>query len=297
MHMKIEAHYDKSTYTLTYIVWDENSKDALIIDPVLDYDPGSSQTGTQSVDALISTLTREELRLRAVLETHAHADHLSGSQILRKRFDVPIVIGARITEVQSIFKGVFDLPESFATDGSQFDRLVGDDEIFELGTLKVRSIWTPGHTPACVSYVIGDAVFTGDALFMPDYGTGRADFPGGSASALYDSIHERLYTLPDQTRVFVGHDYQPGGRALAYETTIGQSKRENLHVRMETQLDEFVQFREERDSTLASPRLLFPSVQINVDAGRLPAKNADGRRHLRIPVNLFQPTDETGERE
>lgn len=294
--MNIEAFFDQATFTLTYLVWDETTKDAVVIDPVLNYEPGSSQTNSAAIEELSATVTQHGLTLRAILETHAHADHLSGSQLLASAYEAPIVIGEGITEVQKIFKELFALPESFPTDGSQFDRLVADGESFCAGSLEIRTIATPGHTPACVSYVIGDAVFTGDALFMHDYGTGRADFPGGSAKALYDSIHNKLYALPDETRVFVGHDYQPNGRAMAYQTTIGCSKASNLHIREETTLEEFVKFREARDAKLASPRLLFPSVQINVDAGRLPAEDEAGRRYLHVPINLFNPTDDTGQR-
>lgn len=294
--MRIQAFYDQPTYTLTYLVWDEVSLDTVVIDPVLNYDPGSSQTSTSAVEELGAFISEHELKLRAILETHAHADHISGSQILASGYKIPVVIGRGITQVQKIFKEIFALPAAFPTDGRQFDKLVDDEEVFDAGNLKIRAISTPGHTPACVSYVIGDAVFTGDALFMHDYGTGRADFPGGSAADLYDSIHGKLYALPDETRVFVGHDYQPEGRPLAYETTIGRSKSENLHIRAETTREEFVAFRQGRDAKLASPRLLFPSVQINVDAGRLPAENESGRRYLHTPINLFHPTDDVGQR-
>lgn len=293
--MKIKALFDQETFTLTYLVWDELTKDAVVIDPVLNYDPGSSQTSTTAIEDLGALVLDHELRLRAILETHAHADHISGSQLLASGYNIPIVIGRGITEVQQIFKEVFALPDSFATDGSQFDKLVSDGEIFRAGSLEIQAISTPGHTPACVSYLINDAVFTGDALFMHDYGTGRADFPGGSARDLYNSIHNKLYALPDETRVFVGHDYQPNGRPLAYESSIGLSKAKNVHVRAETTCEEFVEFREARDAKLASPRLLFPSVQINIDAGRLPAENKTGRRHLQIPINLFRPTDDAGQ--
>lgn len=285
--MEIRAFYDAATYTLTYLVWDPSSKDAVVIDPVLDYDPLASQIDTKSVDEVMAAIDREGLRLRFVLETHAHADHLSASQVLRQRYDAPVAIGKRITEVQATFKGVFDLGDAFATDGSQFDRLLDDEELLQAGTLAVRVLATPGHTPACVSFVIGDALFTGDALFMDDYGTGRCDFPRGSAAELYRSI-QRLYALPDTTRVFVGHDYQPAGREVRWETTIAKSKRNNPQLRADTSEAEFVEFRQARDRTLAPPRLIFQSVQVNVDAGRLPPAHANGRRYLTLPIDLFK---------
>jgi glyoxylase-like metal-dependent hydrolase (beta-lactamase superfamily II) len=293
--MDIEAFFDERTFTLTYVVSDPNTKDALVIDPVLDYDPLPSQTFTESVDAVTKFIEDHGLTLRYVLETHAHADHLSGSQLLKRRFDAKVAIGERITKVQGMFKDIFDLPNEFKVDGSQFDRLLADDEEFEAGSLKVKVIPTPGHTPACSSYLIGDAVFTGDALFMEDYGTGRCDFPGGDAEAMYHSVHERLYKLPDATRVFVGHDYLPGGRELRYESTIGTEKKQNKQLRQETTREEFVNFRKERDSGLKQPRLIFQSVQVNVDAGRLPPPHDNGRRYLVLPLNMKQPTDETGE--
>lgn len=292
--MEIRAFYDDATYTLTYLVWDAETKDAVVIDPVLDYDPLASQTSTESADELGEAIQELGLKLRWVLETHAHADHLSSSQLLKKRFEAPIAIGEEITAVQETFKGIFDLPEDFATDGSQFDRLLKDGETLEAGSLKIDVIATPGHTPACVTYKIEDAIFTGDALFMDDYGTGRCDFPRGSAEDLYVSVHDKLYALPDDTRVFVGHDYQPGGRELAYETTIARSKANNPQLKAETSKQEFVKFRTERDATLSPPRLIFQSVQVNADAGHLPGEHANGIRYLRLPLNLFGPTDDLG---
>lgn len=291
--MEIRHFYDPATYTLTYLVWDPATRDAVVIDPVLDYDPASGLTSTDSVDALIAAIEALELRLRFVLETHAHADHLSGSGLLHQRFDAPVAIGERITEVQATFKGLFNLPEAFATDGSQFGKLLAAGETLAAGSLAIEVIATPGHTPACVTFKIDDAIFTGDALFMDDYGTGRCDFPSGSARDLYHSIR-KLYELPDATRVFVGHDYQPGGRALAFETTIAKSKANNPQLRADTSEAEFVAFREARDATLAAPRLLFPSVQVNVDAGRLPEPEANGNRYLKIPLNVLRPADELG---
>lgn len=292
--MKIESFYDPATYTLTYAVYDPQSRDAVVIDPVLDYDPLSSATETKSLDAMVAFLKKEGLRLHYVLETHAHADHLTGSQYLKRRFDAKVGIGARIRDVQKVFKDVFDLGTSFAIDGSQFDRLFEDGEKVMAGTLEIEVLATPGHTPACVTYKIGDAIFTGDALFIEDYGTGRCDFPSGSADDLYTSVHERLYALPDGTRVFVGHDYQPNGRALRFQTTIGDSKEANIQLCASTTREDFVRKRTERDAQLAAPRLLYPSVQINIDAGRLPQPHANGRRYLAVPLNLKKKTEDDG---
>jgi glyoxylase-like metal-dependent hydrolase (beta-lactamase superfamily II) len=292
--MHVEPFYDPHTFTLTYVVSDPATRDAVVIDPVLDYDPASGTTSTASVDRVSDYLRREDLRVHLVLETHAHADHLSGSQLLRRRFDAQVAIGDRIREVQATFQGIFDLPPSFATDGSQFDRLLASGEVVRAGSLSIGVIATPGHTPACVTYQIEDAIFTGDALFTEDYGTGRCDFPRGSAEALYDSI-QRLYALPDATRVFVGHDYQPGGREVRWETTIGASKARNPQLSARTSRADFVAMRRARDASLAAPRLLFPSVQINIDAGRLPPPHANGARYLVTPLNVLRPADELGQ--
>ncbi len=294
MSVHVHAFFDERTFTLTYVAFDPESKDAVVIDPVLDYDPAPSRTWTESVDAVSHFVRAEGLHLRLVLETHAHADHISAAPLLRRRFDARVVIGRDITKVQETFKPLFDLGPDFPTDGSQFDVLLGDEETIDAGSLTIQALATPGHTPACVTYRIDDAIFTGDALFMHDYGTGRCDFPGGSAATLYDSL-TKLYALPDATRVFVGHDYLPGGREARWETTIGASKAENPHLRAETSKEDFVKTREARDATLAAPKLLFPSVQVNVDAGRLPAARANGHRYLSIPVNLLHPADELGE--
>jgi glyoxylase-like metal-dependent hydrolase (beta-lactamase superfamily II) len=292
--MKVEALFDPATFTMTYVVFDPESRDALVIDPVLDYDPLASATATRSVEKVAAVVEKHGLRVHYVLETHAHADHLSGSQWLRRRFGAKVAIGERIREVQAVFKGLFDLPESFRADGGQFDRLLRDGEELSAGTLRVRVLATPGHTPACVSYLIADAVFTGDALFMEDQGTGRCDFPKGSAEALYDSVHERLYALPDETRVFVGHDYQPDGREVRWQSTIAREKAANIHLRASTTKAEYVAMRKARDATLTAPRLLYPSVQVNIDAGRLPAPHANGRRYLVTPLNLASPTEDDG---
>lgn len=293
MKPNVEAFFDPRTFTLTYVVWDPQTRDAVIIDPVLDYEPVGSFTSTESVDRVEQFVKKNELNPRFVMETHAHADHLSGGQLLRRRLGARLVIGAKIRDVQKTFKRIFDLPASFATDGSQFDRLVEDGERFEAGSLAVEVVATPGHTPACVTYKIGDAIFTGDVLFMDDYGTGRCDFPTGSAEAMYDSVR-KLYSLPDDTRVFVGHDYLPDGRPPRWETTIAASKDHNPQLNEKTSRDEFVKMRNARDADLAAPRLLYQSVQVNIDGGRLPPAHENGVRYLRVPVNLSRPADEIG---
>lgn len=290
--MRVQPFFDARTFTITYVVFDEATRDAVVIDPVLDYEPVGSYTFTESLDRVTEVVRRENLRLHYVLETHAHADHLTGAQILRRRFDAKVVIGSSIREVQSTFKDVFSLPH-LATDGSQFDRLVAEGEVLQAGSLRIQAIATPGHTPACMTYQIDDALFTGDLLFMDDYGTGRCDFPKGSAAQMFDSV-QKLYRLPDVTRVFPGHDYPPGAREWRYETTIGASKDHNPQLSAATSKAAFVRLREERDRALAAPKLLFPSVQLNIDAGRMPPMT-NGKRYLVTPINLFRPADELGE--
>lgn len=285
--LHIEPFYDPRTSTLTYVVLDEATRDAVVIDPVLDYEPVTGTTSTESFDRVAGYIEHRRLRLHFVLETHAHADHLSSSQLFRRTFDAKIAIGERIREVQATFQPIFDLPSSVPLDGSQFDRLFHDGEILRAGVLAIEVIATPGHTPACVTYRIEDALFTGDALFIEDYGTGRCDFPQGSAAALYDSI-QRLYGLPSETRVFVGHDYQPGDRPVRWETTIGASKASNPQLSARTTRAEFIALREARDARLPPPRLLLPSVQVNLDAGHLPAPHANGTRYLVVPLDVLR---------
>jgi len=290
--MRVQPFFDERTFTLSYVVFDEVTKDAIAIDPVLDYEPVGSFTHTQSIDQLTDFVRKEGLHLRYVLETHAHADHLTGAQLLRRRFDARVAIGASITEVQSTFKDVFSLAH-LATDGSQFDRLLNDGEVLRAGSLEIEAIATPGHTPACMTFRIGDALFTGDLIFMEDYGTGRCDFPKGSAARMYDSV-QKLYRYPDTTKVYPGHDYPPASRSWRFETTIGAEKAHNPQLRASTSREEFVAMREARDKTLAAPKLLFPSVQVNLDAGRMPPLQ-NGKRYLVTPINLFRPADELGE--
>lgn len=285
MKPSVKEFFDKATWTLTYVVYDKDTKDAVILDPVWDYDPAASMMTSQSAEQVLGFVKTNQLKVHYILETHAHADHVSGSQILKNKLPgTKVGIGAKITEVQKIFKDVFNLDPNFKTDGSQFDFLLGEGQILEAGTLKIETIYTPGHTPACSSYIIGDAVFTGDALFMPDYGTGRCDFPAGSADQLYTSVHEKLYKLPDYYRVYVGHDYMPNGRPLAFETTIAEEKNKNIQLNQETTRNQFVNFRTNQDKTLSAPRLLLPSVQVNIDAGKLPQPEKNGASYLKIPV-------------
>lgn len=284
--MNIKHFFDPDTFTLTYLVTDPKTQDTVIIDPVLDYDPASGAVSDNSLKEVLAYIKEKGLHVRAILETHAHADHLSSSQILKQLFpDAILGIGEKITAVQDFFKGLYNI-DYLKVDGSQFDKLFKDFETTRFGSLTMTAIPTPGHTPACMSYKFDDAVFTGDALFMPDYGTGRCDFPKGSARELYQSISKNLYTLPDETRVFVGHDYSPDGREMKYETTIGESKKANIQLTAKTAEADFVAFREARDKTLKAPRLLFPSIQVNADAGHLPPKESNEKSYLKIPLSV-----------
>lgn len=289
--MEIKTFFDKDTSTLTYVV--SSGKDAIVIDPVLDYEPQSSTIKTDSVDKVCEFIKEKNLQPQYVLETHAHADHLSGSQILKERYPGLLVgIGKNIVEVQKVFKKVFNLPQDFPTDARQFDYLMEEGKILEVGEMAIETFYTPGHTPACATYKIGNVIFTGDALFMPDMGTGRCDFPGGSAVDLYTSVTQKIYTLPDDTKVFVGHDYMPGGRELRYETTVKEQKENNIQLPGNRTKEEFVKFRQKRDATLSTPRLLFQSVQVNVAAGNLPEAEDNKMRYLKIPINVFRPASD-----
>lgn len=285
--MKVEAFFDDGrTWTLTYVVYDDHSKDAVIIDPVLDLDTTPWRTFTDSIDKVAAFVAAQGLKVHWVLDTHVHADHLSGAHALKDRFGSKAAIGSNIAVVQEIFKGAFNLAKDFPTDGRQFDRLLEDGDVLEAGTLKIEVMHTPGHTPACNTYRIGDAVFTGDVLFIPDIGVARCDFPRGSARDLYRSVTRRLYTLPDDTRVFVGHDY-PDGRAMRCMTTIGESKRDNVDLPAGRSEEEFVQRITARDKQLSAPRLLFPSLQVNINAGVLPNAEDNQVSYLKIPLNYL----------
>lgn len=283
----IRTFYDEATHTLTYVVSDPATQDAVVIDPVLDYNPIGSILSDESFRKVVDYVQSAGLKLHYVLETHAHADHLSASQLFREEFPgLQVAISERIRGVQEVFKGVYNLGDRFVTQGQQFDRLLQDYEELSIGSLTFKVLPTPGHTPACASFLIEDAVFTGDALFMPDFGTGRCDFPAGDARALYQGVTKNLYSLPDSTRVFVGHDYQPGGRALAYESTIGEQKRENIQLSADRSQDDFVRFREDKDASLDAPTLIYQSILVNIEAGRLPAQESNGQRYLKIPLNI-----------
>ncbi len=288
--MEIKHFYDTRTNTLTYVVYDAATKDAVVIDPVLDYEPAASKIWTQSAEEVVDFLKEKNLSLRMILETHAHADHLSGSSVLKKAFpEAKLAVGKRITEVQKAFKGVFDLPDDFPTDGRQFDVLLNEGETYKVGALEFETLFTPGHTPACATYKFGNNIFTGDAIFMADSGTGRCDFPGGSSSDLYNSVTNVLYKLPDDTKVWVGHDYQPNGREIRFLDTIGNQKKNNIALPAGKSERDFTEWRNKRDKSLSAPKLLFQSVQVNVDAGKLPDPHSNEIRYLKIPINVFRP--------
>lgn len=284
-HPDIEAFFDEATFTVSYLVADSASGRAAIVDPVLDYDPRSGKVSTDSADRLLARVAERGAKVDWILETHAHADHLSAAQYLKARTGAAVVIGEHIRDVQRIFAPVFNAAD-VSGEGREFDRLVRDGERLELGLLEIEVMHLPGHTPADVAYRIGDAVFVGDTLFMPDYGTARADFPGGDAGTLYASIR-RLLSLPPETRLFMCHDYKaPGRDAFAWETTVGEQRARNVHVRDGVDLAAFVAMRKQRDATLAAPVLLLPSIQVNMRAGRLPPADANGTRYLRIPLRV-----------
>lgn len=290
--MHIKHFFDPDTSTLTYVVFDERSRDAVIIDPVLDLDLASGRISFHSLKALTTFVDDAQLNVKMLLETHAHADHLSSAFFLKKTFPkAPLAISEEIKVVQKHFAPIFNFCglSAIAPTGEQFDRLLVDGEIVKAGTLAFKVLATPGHTPACTSFLFGDALFTGDALFMPDSGTGRCDFPGGSATTLYHSIHDVIYRLPDSTRIFVGHDYQPGGRGLAYMSTVKEQKDKNFLLKQSTTLEEFVSVREERDKSLKAPRLLLPSIQVNINAGELPKPDEQGGIFLKIPLTVSSP--------
>lgn len=282
----VTAFFDEATNTVTYVVADPETGVCAVIDPVLDYDAAAGRTSTESVDAVIGFIEASGLSLERVLETHVHADHLTGAQELKKRLQGKTAIGSNISAVQKVFADVFNL-DGVATDGSQFDVLLADGDEFQIGNIRASVMHTPGHTPACVTYVIGDAVFVGDTLFMPDFGTARCDFPGGDSEVLYDSI-QRIFALPDDSRLFMCHDYKaPGRDEFAWETSIPEQRKKNIHVHDGVSKQEFVEFRKERDAQLGMPKLILPSIQVNIRAGNFPDAEDNGVGYLKIPLNAL----------
>lgn len=283
----VRTFFDEATFTATHVVHDPATRAAAIIDSVLDFDQPSGRTSHASADAIIDHVRTQGLTVEWQIETHAHADHLSAAPYLQEKLGGRIVIGRHIKTVQTVFGDIFNEDDRFARDGSQFDRLMDDGETFRLGAIEGVVLHTPGHTPACMVWIIGDALFTGDTLFMPDYGTARADFPGGDARTLYRSIH-RLLALPGETRAFLCHDYKaPGRDAYAWETTIASERTSNVHVHQGVSEDEFVAMREARDRTLSMPKLILPSIQINMRAGHLPEPESNGTRYLKLPLDIL----------
>ena len=285
MNPAVHAFFDEATNTITYLVREPEGRACAVIDSVLDFDYASGRTDTRSADAVIDFIRANDLRLEWVLETHVHADHLSAAPYIQERLGGKIGIGDRITVVQETFGKIFNEGTRFQRDGSQFDRLFKDGDSFMIGQMRGDVLHTPGHTPACLTYVIGDAAFVGDTLFMPDFGTARCDFPGGSAEVMFASV-QKILALPDETRVFVGHDYKaPGRDVYAWETTVGAQKAANVHVGGGRSKEDFVAMREKRDATLAMPRLIIPSLQVNMRAGQFPEAEDNGQVYLKVPVN------------
>jgi glyoxylase-like metal-dependent hydrolase (beta-lactamase superfamily II) len=289
----VKGFYEKRTGSVQYVVADRETKQCAIIDPVLDFDPKSGATATIQADELLAHIEREGYTLEWILDTHPHADHFSAAGYLTDKTGVPTAIGEKVVEVQTLWKGLYNWPDTFPTDGSQWDRLFADGERFRIGSLDVEVMFCPGHTLCSITYLVGDAAFIHDTLFMPDGGTARADFPGGSAKALWHSI-QRIMGLPDSTRLFTGHDYMPGGREAQWESTVAQQRRANKHLVKARTEEEFVALREARDHELPMPKLILHSLQVNIRGGRLPEPESNGRRYLKIPLNALDgaPWDE-----
>lgn len=284
---EVTAFFDADSSTFSYVVKDPQSSSCAIVDSVLDFDYASGGTSQKSADKIIEFVTTHKLTVEWLIETHVHADHLSAAPYLQKALGGRIGIGEQITVVQDTFGKVFNEGTEFKMDGSQFDHLFRDGETYQVGELECQAIHTPGHTPACFTHVLGDAIFVGDTLFMPDAGTARADFPGGDAATLYDSV-QKILALPDAYRIFMCHDYCPNGRALAYETTVAEQREHNIHVKQDISKAHFVDMRETRDRSLAMPRLILPSLQINMRAGHMPPPDDNGTVYLKIPLNAFK---------
>lgn len=284
--MTIQEFFDPNTFTFTYVLFDKSSKDAVLIDPVLDYNPIGSSTALESANKVYDFIRKEELNVHYILETHAHADHLSSSQFFKQRLpNAKLAIGQHITKVQDVFANIFDMGSDFPTNGSQFDVLLKGGETYSAGTLEFSVEHTPGHTPACSIYNFGGKVFVGDLIFQPDIGVGRCDFPAGSAEDLYNSVQSKIYTLSDDTELYVGHDYPPTGVEPRPMLTVAKAKETNVDLPASRSKDDFVAYRTNADSTLPAPKLLYPSVQVNIAAGHLPPKGANGIRLLHIPIS------------
>ncbi|WP_041544856.1 MULTISPECIES: MBL fold metallo-hydrolase [Chelativorans] len=282
---QVTAFYDKRTFSLQYVAADPETGRCAIIDPVLDYDEKSGATATDGADAILDFIASQRLTVQWILDTHPHADHLSAAAYLKEKTGAPTAIGEHVIDMQRLWKDIYNLPD-FPADGSQWDKLFAEGENFLVGEIEARVLFSPGHTLASITYLIGDAAFVHDTLFMPDGGTARADFPGGSAARLWRSIEEIL-SLPDETRVFTGHDYQPGGRELRWESTVAEQKAENIHIAKCRTEEEFVRLREARDRTLPMPNLILHALQVNINGGRLPEPESNGRRYLKIPLNAL----------
>ena len=285
-HFLIKHFFDPETSTNTYVVFESDGKPCVIIDSVLNYDPKSGRTSTKSADEVITFILAHQLQTTWILETHAHADHLTAAAYLQSQLGGQLVIGDHITSVQTVFKGIFNLDEHFQADGTQFDRLLKEGESLAFGNLSLRALYVPGHTPACMAYEIGDAIFVGDTLFMPDVGTARCDFPGGDARVLYHSI-QRILSYPAQTKLYMCHDYPPNDRPVTYVTTVADEKANNIHVHDGISEEQFVQMRTARDETLEMPTLILPSIQVNIRAGHFPESDTNGTAYLRIPLNIL----------
>ena len=283
---QVHGIFDPATWTVTYVVYEKEGAPCAIIDSVLDYDPKSGRTRMDSADKVIAFVREKNLSVAWILETHAHADHLTAAPYLKNKLGGKTAIGDHIGAVQKVFKSIFHLESEFSTDGSQFDHLLKDGEHFSIGALSASTMYVPGHTPACVAFHIGDAVFVGDTMFMPDVGTARCDFPGGDAKTLYASV-KKILSLPEETRLFMCHDYPPTDRAVAFETTVGEQRRKNIHVHDGISEAEFVDMRTRRDATLEMPVLILPAVQINIRAGNMPPAESNGVAYMKIPLNAL----------
>ena len=287
MNFAVKTFFDSETNNATYVVWDNQFNNCIIIDSLLNFDVAAGKIFTEAADNLISFITENGLKARWILETHIHADHLSAASYLKQKLGGRTGIGAGVCEVQRYFKTLYGLGDEFSCDGSQFDHLFTDGEKFSVGTLEVKVIHTPGHTPSCATYIIDENAFTGDTFFMPDSGTARCDFPGGSSKELYKSLR-KILALPPETRQFINHDYGCGGsRAFCWETSVAEQCRSNVHMNGKTTEDQFISMRRERDATLAVPRLILPAIQVNIRAGNLPTADQNGKYYLRIPINSF----------